>query len=144
MNKMSGAKALYRGLGSIDIPAAARSILLIGKSKENPDKRVMAHLKSSLAPTGQSIVFELGECFKWSGTSNISAEELASGSGCQPTKKAQATELLFELLSAGEKPCTEIYEYFDELGIGRRTVDNAKKELGIQSKRKGDAWYWIL
>lgn len=35
MNKMSGSKGMYRGLGSIDIAAAARSVLLVGRDKTN-------------------------------------------------------------------------------------------------------------
>ena len=34
MNKMQGAKSAYRGMGSIDFRAAARSVLLVGRSKE--------------------------------------------------------------------------------------------------------------
>ena len=32
----------------------------------------------------------------------------------------------------------------DMLGISHRTVQAAKKEMGIQSYRKGNAWYWHL
>jgi len=42
MNKNSGLKSLYRGLGSIDISAAARSILLVGRLRDEPNVRVMA------------------------------------------------------------------------------------------------------
>lgn len=37
MNKMQGAKSAYRGLGSIDFRAAARSVLLVGRSKDDPN-----------------------------------------------------------------------------------------------------------
>jgi len=37
LNKNISNKASYRGLGSIDIIAAARSVLLIGKDEENPN-----------------------------------------------------------------------------------------------------------
>lgn len=59
MNKMQGAKSAYRGLGSIDFRAAARSVLLVGRSKDDPNMRVVVHDKSSLAPEGQSILFSL-------------------------------------------------------------------------------------
>ena len=152
MNKMSGAvKGLYRGLGSIDIAAAARSILLIGRVKDSPTMRIMAHLKSSLAQEGQSIAFDIGGDtgrFAWIGPYNISAEELLNGSGqgrsAQPTKKDKAMDMLQELLTDGAMPCQDIYEYFDDADIGRRTVDNAKKDKGIVSFKKGAIWYWKL
>lgn len=151
MNKMSGAvKGLYRGLGSIDIAAAARSILLIGRVKDSPTMRVMAHLKSSLAQEGQSIAFDIGGDtgrFAWTGTYDISAEELLNGCGQgRPanTKKHKAMDMLQELLNDGAMPCQDIYEYFDDVDIGRRTVDNAKKDKGIVSFKKGAIWYWKL
>lgn len=45
MNKAGGTKGLYRGLGSIDITAAARSVLLVGRVRADPSIRVMAKIK---------------------------------------------------------------------------------------------------
>jgi RecA-family ATPase len=61
MNKAQGLKASYRGLGSIDFRAAARSVLLVGRTKDDPTIRVMAQDKNSLAPEGRSMSFSLGE-----------------------------------------------------------------------------------
>ena len=55
MNKNSNGKSSYRGLGSIDFQAAARSVLIVGRLKDEPETRVMCHVKSSLAPEGKSI-----------------------------------------------------------------------------------------
>lgn len=59
MTKRSGGKQIYRGLGSIDIAATARSILMVSRDKEEPWKRYMFPVKSSLAPEGEPIGFEL-------------------------------------------------------------------------------------
>lgn len=61
LNKVQGGKANYRGLGSIDFQATARSVLIVGKLKENKEVRVVAHEKSSLAPEGKPIAFELNK-----------------------------------------------------------------------------------
>ena len=58
MTKGNG-KGLYRGLGSIDIAAAARSVLLVARMKNQPEMRVLAHVKSNLAPIGESILFSV-------------------------------------------------------------------------------------
>ena len=41
MNKNSNGKSSYRGLGSIDFQAAARSVLIVGRVKDEPEVRVV-------------------------------------------------------------------------------------------------------
>lgn len=148
MNKMQGAEGMYRGLGSIDIPAVCRSILLVGRSKDNPDRRIMAHLKSSLAPVGQSITFEIDENITFTGTCNITAEQLLNGGGYggefKTKKKDCVLDELPRLLSGGEMPCQDVYDYFEDMGIGTRTVQEAKKILGVQSHKRGYGFAWAL
>ena len=76
MNKAQGLKAGYRGLGSIDFRAAARSVLVVGRLKEDPTVRVVAQDKNSLAPEGKSIAFLLdGEHgFQWKGVGGRCAQ----------------------------------------------------------------------
>jgi len=146
MNKASGSKGLYRGLGSIDIAAAARSVLLIGRLKEDPAIRVMTHLKSSLAPEGCSIAFELvfEGGFRWIGPYDITADELLSGiKHTEESKSEQAQSTLLELLKDGSLPCVEVYTRFRELGISERTVDAAKRVLNIKSIKHAEGWYWV-
>lgn len=38
----------------------------------------------------------------------------------------------------------EIFEMADKQGISKRTLENAKKELGIQTKKINNSWYWEL
>ena len=61
MNKNRDTSPLYRTNGSIDIAAAARSILAVARTqnKENLSERYMVQVKSNLAPTGNAIVFEV-------------------------------------------------------------------------------------
>ena len=46
MNKCSMGKSTYRGLGSIDFQAAARSVLIVGRIKDEPEIRVVCKTKS--------------------------------------------------------------------------------------------------
>ena len=148
MNKAAGqTKGMYRGLGSIDIAAAVRSILLVGRDKDNPQTRVMAHLKSSLAPEGKPIAFELdGSGFRWVGAYEMSVEELLYGISTErePTKEAQAMTLIHEMLRIGEIPSTEIYSRLAEYGISKRTAENAKGRIGVVCEKKGASWFWKL
>ena len=38
----------------------------------------------------------------------------------------------------------EIFDMADEQGISKRTLENAKKELGIRAKKINNSWYWEL
>ena len=95
LNKMQGTKANYRGLGSVDFQATARSVLVVGRVKDSPETRVMAHQKSSLAPEGEPIAFELNKetGFRWIGHYDISIDDLLSGFSRQK-KSAMAESLI--------------------------------------------------
>ncbi len=74
---------------SIDITAAVRSLLFIGKLKDSPTTRVLIHEKSSLAPPGQSLAFSLGDekGFEWVGAYDITADELLAGTDTQDRER---------------------------------------------------------
>ena len=102
MNKNSNGKSSYRGLGSIDFQAAARSVLIVGRIKDEPEIRVVCHVKSSLAPEGKSIAFRLDKDtgFEWIGEYDISADDLLSGDN-RGKKIHAAKEFLQEFLASG-------------------------------------------
>ena len=143
MNKMQGAKSAYRGLGSIDFRAAARSVLLVGRSKDDAETRVVVHDKGSLAPEGASILFSLhaDTGFSWSGFCDTTASELLSGSSPAATKTEQAERLLLELLEKGEVSSEELVRRSSALGISERTLKIAKQNQGVVSIRRGGRWY---
>lgn len=146
MNKMQGAKSAYRGLGSIDFRAAARSVLVIGRSKDDSTVRIAAHDKSSLAPEGQAIVFELHleNGFAWRGYCDATAEDVLSGRGNTRTKTQQAEQLIRELLVDGSVPSEELFRAASDAGISERTVKIAKQNLGLVSVRDGNRWLSAL
>ena len=61
MNKGSGAKAAYRGMGSIDFFAVARSVMLVGRIEGQSNLRAMIQIKNNLAVFGHPKAFELAE-----------------------------------------------------------------------------------
>ena len=145
MNKNSNGKSSYRGLGSIDFQAAARSVLIVGRIKDEPEVRVVCHTKSSLAPEGKAIAFRLDKNngFEWIGEYDISADELLNGEGKgQKTRKAK--EFLLEILADGGMAQKKIEGEAEKLGIRKKTLRNAKMELGIDSVKRGNQWYWML
>ncbi len=105
LNKSSGTQSTYRGLGSIDIMAAVRSLLFIGKVKKDPTTRVLIHEKSSLAPPGETMAFKLGdeEGFRWVGAYEISADDLLMERKESRQKQScnEERKLIYELLADG-------------------------------------------
>ena len=129
LNKSSGTQSTYRGLGSIDIMAAVRSLIFIGKVRKDPTTRVLIHEKSSLAPPGETMAFKLGdeEGFRWVGAYEISADELLDG------KEGKATETKLE---RGAKLIRELLADKKEISI--RELDEKAKEQGISGRTMRD------
>lgn len=153
MNKASGSKSTYRGLGSIDIQATARSVLLVARLRDKPNIRIMAHDKSSLAPTGDAIGFEMTEdngmvCI---GPYDITIDELLSGNEGRGKKKLDIAENFIKEYfgSCKEIISNDILQEAARRGIKRNTLLSAKKKLGItSSKAKTEDgtsyWTWLL
>lgn len=143
MNKGSNTKAAYRGIGSIDFFAIARSVLLVGRVPDNPNIRAVAQIKNNLAPEGDTVAFQLGENgFTWIGNYDISADELLSGIS-STDKSSKAQNLIRGILETHKTyPANDIITQGKRLGISKRTMENAKQELGIRSVREGGTWHW--
>ena len=139
-------KSSYRGLGSIDIPASARSVLLVGRIKDNPTIRVMAQIKSSLAPEGEPIAFELNKetGFRFIGKYDISIDDLLNGVATT-SKLEQAEKLLQDMLSDGSAiKQKQLHQQAKIRNISERTLNEAKKNVGVKSFRSNNEWYWKL
>ena len=145
MNKAQGLKSGYRGLGSIDFRAAARSVLVVGRLKEDPTVRIVAQDKNSLAPEGRSVAFQLdGERgFLWKGVCDLTVDDVLSGGGKLQTKTTQMEEELERMLTE-PVPAEAVLDRTRDLGVSERTLMIAKKNLGVISEKRGNQWYWRL
>lgn len=143
MNKNNSEKSAYRGLGSIDFLAAARSVLLVGRVRDEPEVRVVCQVKNSLAPEGKAIAFRIGKenGFEWIGEYDVTADELLSGNS-RGRKLQDAKDFLLEILAEGPVKQKEIEREAQIRGIKSKTMWNAKTELGITSKKVGNQWLW--
>ena len=151
LSKKEGTKDLYRGLGSIDVVAAARSVLQVEKSAEDEDVRIVRQVKNSLDSKGADLTFEIRPStgFRWVGV----ASELPSvcGTDAKPVfemlpknKHELAAILIKKALENGAVESMEIRRIMAEHRIGDKTMNEVKSELGIKSYRKMRTWYWVL
>ena len=143
MNKASGNKAAYRGMGSIDFFAVARSVLLVGRVEGESNTRAVVQIKNNLAAFGHPKAFALSEDgFKWLGDYEITVDEVLGGITPKANKMEQAKQMLREPAETQSAVLSnEIFDRANELGISKRTLENAKKELGVQTRKINNAWY---
>ena len=146
MNKAGGNKAAYRGMGSIDFFAVARSVLLVGKIEGEPNLRAVVQIKNNLAEFGHPKAFSLSEDgFTWIGDYEITADEVLGGVVPKANKLEHAKLFLRELSKNNNIiPSNEIFDIAEKNNISKRTLENAKKELGIKAKKINHCWYWEL
>lgn len=146
LNKKEGTKGLYRSLGSIDVVAAARSVLQVERNPEKPDIRIVRQIKNSLAPSDGEIRFSITaeHGFKWMECEATLDSEAEPEKLNFESKAEKAAYLIKKLLSEGDMRSREIYIRLSDEGISRRTAENTKRELGIRSYRRKRQWYWSL
>ncbi len=141
LRKSRGGQAIYQGQGSIDITAAARSVLMVG---DRNGVGVMAHAKCNLARLGASLSYEKGDNgFRWLGEVSVTAYDLAAEHDDRDARTAleEAKDFLREVLANGRVPSKELIEQADQLGISKRTLRRARSDLGVRAEQVGNQWY---
>jgi hypothetical protein len=150
-------KALYAGLGSIDIAAAMRSILLLGQDPDEESRRVLAQSKANNARLGPSMAYRIvsveldlmtltGDLvtveaprLDWDGLSPLTATDLASPplpNDEELSALDQAKAFLVDLLVDGALLADEVGKAAKQAGITMATLRRAKPLAGIKTKRR--------
>ena len=147
LNKKQNSKDLYRSLGSIDLVAAARSVIHVEHLQDDAIS-VIHHVKSSLSPKGRDLFFSIDSSRKleWLDIDpeNYSREDASYYAQEKMTKQARAADILRVILADGPVAVSEIHTLFNKENISERTIMNTKKQMGIKSVKKDGAWYWQL
>lgn len=153
LTKGGSLKPIYRGLGSIDFVASARSVLLAGEDPDSPQNRGFVHIKSNLAPKGQAIGYELRDGnFYWLEHTELTQEKILGTSNEDESHPLnEAKELIQNALLPGPVTAKDIFSEAKAKCISERTLNRAKKELGVEAYRDGQTgkqgggqWFWKL
>jgi len=157
----SAQRALLGMGGSVGFSAAARSILVFGLDPKDASgargpARVLAHAKCNVGPLARSVKVAVGGALVFAGDVPIATSQAVIGEECDvsaddlvladigigeaPTD--HAVRFLRELLADGPYPAKDIPDLAADQGISWRTLERAKKLLGVKSKHEGKAWYW--
>jgi hypothetical protein len=145
LHKKSG-QPQYRGLGSIDIYAAARSVMTVGRIDLDENMRAIVHNKSNLAPTGKPQAFAIDPIsgFLWLGDYNVTIDELLSNAKKPESQFMKARRLIETELAGGAVPAADMEQMAEEQGISPKTLSRAKSALGVISIKRNNKWYWEI
>jgi len=158
-----GKNPLERVTGSLAFGALARIVLITGnKTHGNGTKQIVCRAKSNIGSDNGGFEYELQETEIKSGilssfvfwghqvegsAHDLLAEPANSESGeSSQSALTDAKEFLVKLLIDTSRPQKQIEEEAKGAGIAWRTVQRAKKALGIQSEKDGasGSWIWVL
>lgn len=153
-----GGSPTERVTGSQAFGALARMVLVAAK-EEGSEKRVLARAKSNIAPDtgGFAYTLSIEEMANglsatravWGDAIDGTAREILGDVEADPdaeTERDEAADFLRGLLSDGPKKAKEIRKDADGAGHSWRTIERAKRELGVQAKKMGmsEGWVWAL
>jgi len=146
MNKGERSKSIYRGLGSIDITAQARSVLLVGKRKNDPGIRFMTQIKNNLSAFGKAVSFTINEDgeVEFLGESDVQEDDLLTNAKSKTPKFDIAKDLIMSMLENEDRRSNEIYDACIAAGVSTTMMQHVKKKLGIKSVNKLNDFYWTL
>lgn len=152
----SGRSPIDRITGSLAFGAMARIVMVAAKNEgEEGPARVVARAKSNIGPDGGGFAYDLEQravpredgmfasCVAWGEPLDGSARELlaqvegepATGGDGEALK--QAKTFLGALLAEGPMAAKDVLAEAGGAGIAKRTIERAKKELGIVATRFG-------
>jgi putative DNA primase/helicase len=158
-NKKNDLTTVQRIAGSGAFAQIARVVLAIGTHPEDADgethkRRVMIVTKSNY---GQR---DIGQAYEIETRSNgqpglvwlpglvtMDADSLSrrpTGGREHEDRRAEAVDVLRELLEAGERSAAEITSTMQDGGLGRRQIDHAAEALNVVKVKHRDGWYWRL
>ena len=146
LNKAAGRDPLYRGGGSIGIVGAARSGLLVAADPDDPERRVLASVKSNLGPAPESLAYRLVSAdlgvarVRWEGSTGHTAADLLRprDNDDEAESRTEAEKWLGDyLLAAGAATSKDAKRDAAKDGIAERTLHRARQKLGVIVAHRG-------
>lgn len=161
----AGREPIERITGSIAFGALARVVMVAGKEAEKedddtPPRRFLARAKSNIGPDEGGFAYELqqgpmpdddriiasiavfGEAIEGTARDILAAaEEESAGDG---DALAEAKDFLREQLAAEAVPTKALRAAAEAHAIAWRTVERAKKAIGVEAFQHERKWSWRL
>lgn len=160
LNKSAQMHAIYRTGGSIAFVAQARAVFAVTPDTEPGSKaRLFLPVKMNLAPAPPALRFRITgtpPAVVWDAepVHGLDVDDVLrgvhedDGDAASQTKGEEACGFLREQLQAGPREVEELLRAARERGVTKRTLERAKKVLGVKATRQGfgagGGWFWKL
>lgn len=160
MNKATGtASAIYRSGGSIGIVGAARTAFLVSPHPEDPERKVIACVKSNIGPIPPAISYRIVGTPNGSarvrferGTVDITADQLLAAEAESAAGKgkavAEAENFLRDRLKEGPRPVADLKADASANSVSFAALRRAQKKLKVKAEKatgaKDAPWQWTL
>jgi AAA domain len=166
-NKKDDVKsALLRVSDSIAYVAAARHVQAVLDDPENRDSKLFVKAKNNLARDAMALRYSfstkvvghdarLGKDIEapfvaWD-TQHVDVtanDAMRAADSVGSSLKREAQEFLIDRLTRGPAKADDLFEEAKQEGISKRTLQRAKKDLGVVSRKQagvmGGEWFWTL
>ncbi|NLI00661.1 MAG: AAA family ATPase, partial [Chthonomonadales bacterium] len=144
LNKGQGQAAVYRSGCSIAFTALVRFAFAVARHPDNRAHRVLACVKNNLAAEPPSVVYELVPAndvarIAWRGTCELTAEQVLNRTAADMPAD-DAAQFLLDALADGPRPSRDIEQQAARLGISDRTLQRARKDVGVTAYQEGRCW----
>lgn len=157
LTKSTSHRSTYRGGGSIGLLGMCRSGWLVAAHPRKPKtQRVLAEVKNNLSAPQPSLAYEVHQednrtvGVHWLDTCPWNADQLLAAVGKRPVvaKVLFAIDFLRSFLKEGPRTVPEIWTAAREERLSRTTLERAKRELEIRSRKVYiDGYqrnYWLM
>lgn len=151
LNKSEGGSALNRVTGSLSWIASSRAGFLVTRDEEVDNRRLFLPIKNNLGPDMNGFAYHIevnNEGIPLAVWDDVvikkSADDALNSRKARPIDTAE--EWLFDILSLGAMSVSDLKAKAASEDISWRTVERAKKELGIKPDKNGykGCWLWKL
>jgi hypothetical protein len=151
----NGGDSTSFSIGSYAIAGIFRTLWTLGRLKEDSGKpsviRALCQSKNNYAEFDPpALLFELRNGFRWAGVdADLTAEDLYNkkkNKGRPAEKRDDVKSAILRLLeSGGPVPSAELEAKVSALtGCSSRTLQSAKKDLGVESFQSGRQWFCAM
>ena len=126
--------------------------MVVGKDPDDPDRRVLAPVKTNLSAAPESLGYHINEDgeFVWDGVVNLDANAILAAP-MDKSARDDAKEFITEFLADGEATSKAILSAASAHGIADKTLRRAAKDLGVDVAQVGTkgksgtgGWVWRL
>ena len=146
-NKRQDVGALHRAGGAVAMTGVARAVWLFMKDPEVDGQFLMLLGKGNLTRKREGLKYTItsrgdSSAIVWQGIDTRDADAVADTLK-DPVERARIRAERFLRDIRVSMPSADVYEAAAALGIKSRTLEMVKKELRIESVKKGNTWWWM-